>query len=265
LPELPEVERGRKIAEHALLGKIIERVTTVDDRIVYAGVTSARFAKALRGRRVDAVMRHGKQLWFELDRRPWPMFHFGMTGSFRTYTDIKDRPRFWKVELLAEDGTRLAMPNARRLGRIRLLDDPVNEKPVCDLGPDPYLALPSVKQLGETLARRDAPIKAILLDQGFLAGVGNWIADEVLYQAKIDPRRRGAQLIVEDIKRLHAKIRSVIGKAVAVDADKDRFPRSWLFHVRWGKDALARTSRGEKVVHATIGGRTTAWVPDVQR
>jgi formamidopyrimidine-DNA glycosylase len=105
----------------------------------------------------------------------------------------------------------------------------------------------------------------VLLDQGFLAGVGNWIADEVLYQARLDPRRISSELTVSEIQRLRTKIRSVIRKAVAVDADSSRFPRTWLFHRRWGKDPEAHTIRGEKIRHTTIGGRTTAWVPGVQR
>jgi len=139
MPELPEVERGRRLAERVLVGRRIARVATVPDAIVYAGVTPRRFASALRGRCVLAVQRRGKHLWLELDRRPWPTFHFGMTGSFREYRHARDRPRFWKCELCSDDGRRLAMPNARRLGRIRLLDDPAGEPPIADLGFDPLL------------------------------------------------------------------------------------------------------------------------------
>ncbi len=264
MPELPEVERGRKIAERALVGKTIERVATVTDDIVYANVTPRRFAAALRGRKVLAAQRKGKYLWLELDRRPWPSFHYGMSGRFETYYDVKERPRFWKVELLMQDGTRLAMPNARRLGRIRLMDDPASEPPINRLGDDPYLNLPSHKVLREALSRRKAPIKAVLLDQSFLAGVGNWIADEVLYQAAIHPRKLGCELSDDEVKRFRAKLRPILRKAVDVDAQKDRFPRSWLFHYRWGKNNDATMPDGSRIVHETIGGRTTAWVPSRQ-
>src|SRR5206468_3553184 len=80
-----------------------------------------RVAAALRGRRVSAVGRKGKHLWLELDRRPWPAFHFGMSGSFRVYGPDAERPRYWKLELEADDGARLALRDPRRLGRIRLL------------------------------------------------------------------------------------------------------------------------------------------------
>ena len=85
MPELPEVESARRRAERALGGRRIVAVATVHDPIVYEGVSPRRFARALRGRRVVAVRRKGKHLWMELDERPWPLFHFGMTGSFEIY------------------------------------------------------------------------------------------------------------------------------------------------------------------------------------
>jgi formamidopyrimidine-DNA glycosylase len=265
MPELPEVERARRQVEAALAGQVIVEVAVVPDRIVFAGVSAAKFAAALRGRRVLKVHRKGKQLWMQLDERPWPLFHFGMTGSFELYRSLEDRPRFWKVELLMDDGVRLAMPDARRFGRIRLQHEPEHEAPLIHLGADPLLDPPTLAELAEMLRRRQAPIKAVLLDQGLFAGVGNWIADEVLYQARIRPDRPASSLRPAEVRLLRARLVSVVRRAVAVDADSDRFPRTWLFHHRWGKNALAQTSRGEKIVHHTIGGRTTAWVPKRQR
>ena len=263
MPELPEVERARKLAETHLAGRRICAVTTKADPIVYTGVTARRFARALTGRCVQAVRRRGKHLWFELDQRPWPTFHFGMTGSFQVYEDASQRPRFWKLELLA-DGMRLAFRDARRLGRIRLLDDPEHEPPIGKLGFDPLLDMPELPAFAARLNHRRAPIKAVLLDQSFSAGIGNWIADEVLYQARIAPARHACHLTPDEVRRLRSTILRVIRKAVELDADNSRFPRTWLFHHRWGRNAHAVTYRGEKIIHETIGGRTTAWVPAVQ-
>jgi formamidopyrimidine-DNA glycosylase len=264
MPELPEVESARRRAERALRGRRIEQVATVDDPIVYEGVSPRRFAQALRGRRVLAVRRKGKHLWMELDARPWPLFHFGMTGSFELYQDRADRPRFWKVELAMEDGTRLAMPDARRFGRLRLQDDPESESPIGELGFDPLVGLPTSAELHAILERRKAPLKSVLLDQSLFAGVGNWIADEVLYQARLRPHRRASGLLPEETARLRARLLAIVKRAVSVDADSDRFPRGWLFHHRWGRNREARTTKGEKITHATIGGRTTAWVESRQ-
>jgi formamidopyrimidine-DNA glycosylase len=201
-----------------------------------------------------------------------------MTGSFR----VPDRaalplatgprpgetawpPRFTKLRLRFDDGSELAFTNARRLGRLRLREDPETEPPLSRLGFDPLLDLPGPRTFQRLLARRQARIKGVLLDQSFAAGVGNWIADEVLYQAGIDPRRRADDLDEAEVRRLRSKLDHVVKRAVAVDADKTRFPRTWLFHRRWGKNAEARTARGESIEHVVVAGRTTAWVPAVQR
>jgi formamidopyrimidine-DNA glycosylase len=265
VPELPEVETARRRAERALRGQRIVRVAVAQDALVFAGTSPAAFAKAVAGRRVLAVRRKGKHLWMELDRRPWPLFHFGMTGSFVLYRDPRARPRFWKVELAAQDGTRLAMPDPRRFGRIRLQRDPERERPIAGLGFDPLHGLPPVPVLHALLRRRAAPVKAVLLDQSVFAGVGNWIADEVLYQARVDPRRPASSLERREVGLVRARMLAIVRRAVDVGADDRHFPRAWLFHHRWGREEGARTARGEPIVHLTVGGRTTAFVRSRQR
>jgi formamidopyrimidine-DNA glycosylase len=262
-------------------GRRIVAAHVADDPIVFEGVGPARFRRALVGRRVKAVRRHGKHLWFELDRRPWPCLHFGMTGGIhlpagravRLVSDGHARrsewpPRFTKLHLRFADGGELALADGRRLGRVRLRRDPAAEPPISALGFDAWRALPTAARLHALLRARHAPIKAVLLDQSFAAGIGNWIADEVLYQAGIAPRRRASTLSAAESRRLRARIRSVIDVAVRVGSDGDRFPRWWLFHRRWGHrrgGPPATTVRGEAIRHETVGGRTTAWVPTTQR
>ncbi len=279
MPELPEVEFGRKLLARVAVGRRIERVRCADDRLVFAGVAPRTVARALRGRRVEAARRHGKHLWLELDRRPWPLFHFGMTGAFRARGDDPlplesaprepDRvwpPRFTKIHLWLDDGGELVMTNARRLGRIRLQHDPWNEEPLVRLGFDPLTGMPPLPDFRRRLGERGgAVVKGLLLDQGFAAGVGNWIADEVLFQAGIDPRRRVRSLSPDEVKALHRALRGVIRRAVSVDARKERFPRSWLFHARWGRNDGAALADGTPVEHLTVAGRTTAWVPSRQK
>ena len=259
------MEAARVMLERELRGRRIAAVATVDDPIVYAGVTPRRLAAALRGRRVQRAGRKGKHLWLELDRRPWPVFHFGMTGRFRVYADERDRPRFWKLELNVAGGPSIAFADARLFGRIRLQQRPEAEAPISALGYDVLSGLPPVEELARVLARRKAPIKAVLLDQAVFAGVGNWVADEALFQARISPHRPAASLETAEVKALRARLIAIVVRAVAVGADSDRFPRGWLFHRRWGRNALAVTSRAERIRHETIGGRTAAWVPSRQR
>ena len=271
MPELPEVERVAR-------NRRIVKVTCARDPIVFEGVGAARIKRALLGRTVIGTARRGKHLWFELDRRPWPCFHLGMTGSFRTQGEAPLQlassprveesswpPRFTKLCLVFDDGGELAVTNKRRLGRIRLRHDPPQAPPIRHLGFDPLLDLPSSRRFSALLAGRSAVVKTLLLDQAFAAGVGNWIADEVLYQARIDPRRRADQLTVGEGRRLRARLKQVVETAVQANADKSLFPRSWLFHRRWKRDVKSTTIRGHEIEYLTIGGRTTAWVPSLQR
>ncbi|MCZ7677645.1 MAG: bifunctional DNA-formamidopyrimidine glycosylase/DNA-(apurinic or apyrimidinic site) lyase [Sandaracinaceae bacterium] len=275
MPELPEVEHARRLVARVAEGRRIARVRCArDPRVIPAG--AAKVQRALAGARVEHARRHGKWLWLELDRAPHPLFHFGMTGGFHTRgaealplkTAPKPRGAGWppphaKLELVLDDGRELAFVNVRRFGRVLLRDRPEEEPPISELGFDPLEAMPSPARFAALLGARRGTLKGLLLDQSFAAGVGNWIADEVLYQARLDPRRAVGSLSPAEVRRLREAIRRVVRTAVDLDADADRYPRSWLFHHRWEKDT--RTARGERVLHATIAGRTTAWVPSRQR
>jgi formamidopyrimidine-DNA glycosylase len=279
MPELPEVEAARRALVRSAAGRRIVAVECARDPIVLAGVTPARLRRALLGRRILGAHRHGKHLWLALDRRPWPCFHFGMTGGFhvRGRRPVRLRssgrrmeaggwpPRFLKLLLRLDDGTEVAFRDARRLGRIRLRHDPRAEPPVSLLGFDALRGVPSAARLRAILNARSAPVKAVLLDQSVAAGVGNWIADEVLYQARLDPRRRGHTLTAPEVARLRGRLLAIVRLAVRLGADGDRFPRAWLFHRRWGREQRAVTARGERIRYLTVGGRTTAWVAERQR
>ncbi|HRB11528.1 MAG TPA: DNA-formamidopyrimidine glycosylase family protein [Vicinamibacteria bacterium] len=265
MPELPEVEAARKAALRHLRGRRIVEARCSPDAIVLSGVSPRRIENALRGASIEDAGRFGKHLWLELDRTPWPVFHFGMTGGFHFLPAAADSPRFLKLELTLDDHRRFAFTDARRFGRLRLAHDPRNEPPLSELGHDPFFGLPEVGDLVLQIGRRQAPIKAVLLDQATFAGVGNWIADEVLYQAGIRPQRPASDLSKAEISRLRGTLLRVIRRAVAVNADSDRFPAGWLFHRRWGRVKNSKMPDGAAIVHDTVGGRTTAWVPSRQR
>ncbi len=167
MPELPEVEAARRAAHKVAAGRRIVEAYVADDPIVYEGVAPARVRRALVGRRVKAVRRHGKHLWLELDRRPWPCLHFGMTGGIhvpagravRLVSDGNvDRPdwppRFTKLHLRFAGGGELAMADGRRLGRIRLRQDPPTEPPISALGFDAWRALPTPARFHAMLRER---------------------------------------------------------------------------------------------------------------
>ena len=277
MPELPEVERARRLAARVGTGKRIVAVWCAKDPIVVQDTTPAQMRRALLDREITGTGRRGKYFWLELDRRPWPLFHLGMTGDLRSRDETPIQlesgprapetgwpPRFTKLRLELDDGAELAFTNKRRLGRLRLRKNPVTTPPISQLGFDPLIDLPAPGKFADLVSSRSAVMKSVLLDQSFAAGVGNWIADEVLFQARLDPRRRANTLTRSEIGILRNALKRVVTKAVAVDADKTRFPRTWLFHQRWGKPSNARIG-GEPIEFLTLGGRTTAWVPTRQR
>lgn len=164
-----------------------------------------------------------------------------------------------------DNGAELAFTDPRRLARVRLVRNPEAEPPVSELGPDALLELPALPSFEAALAGRSSTIKALLLDQGFLAGIGNWVADEVLYQARIHPETAAHALDRPAIAALHTAIRAVLEHAVSVGADSAKFPPNWLFHARWGKGkGPAKTADGKAITFVTVGGRTSAVVPSVQ-
>lgn len=280
MPELPEVEAVCRTMRRVLQGKKIVSAEIAPDEIVLSKIPPEAVQAALVGRTVAAVGRKGKFWWLELDEKPFVFGHLGMSGWVRELgspgvrlhshgdaplDDSDGRPRFLKMLLETEDGGRIAFTDGRRLGRLWLSPGHEEDPQVRRLGPDVYEALPSPDALHDLLRKRKSPIKALLLNQELFAGVGNWIADEVLYHARIAPTRHGATLSLEEVANLHAALRKVLDHAVEVEADYRRFPETWLFHHRWGGSRGTESIDGQPIQRDTVGGRTTAWVPTVQR
>ncbi|KAI0005375.1 Formamidopyrimidine-DNA glycosylase N-terminal domain-containing protein [Russula compacta] len=295
MPELPEVERAAALLRSIGLNKQIKRVEAAEDKIVYTGTTHDAFANEISGRTIKTVGRYGKVFYIELDGEGrHPVLHFGMTGMLQIRGSIPVHyreaprkistewpPRFMKfilhlcpVSSDSADVTEVAFLDARRLGRIRLCITPLAEPPISDLGFDPILSMPNLADFGKGVLKRTCPVKALLLDQSFSAGVGNWVADEALYHARVHPEQRCNSLSEEQIQALHVHIRHVCTFAVKVNADHTRFPDNWLFKYRWGKGKKGKESddsvlklpdgRPATIRWVTVGGRTSAYVVELQ-
>ena len=280
MPELPEVETVRRTLARVLKGKRIVHAEVLRDDIMMFGEDPAIIREAIEGRRVVDVGRHGKYWWLEFEDKPWLYGHLGMSGWVRELgaptirlrehgnaplEDAEGRPRFLKLLIEAEDGGRVAFTDGRRLGRLWLSSDAKSDKRMEKLGRDVYDDLPTVSELAAILAKRKGPIKALLLDQRLFAGVGNWIADEALYHARVSPKRLGNELSKKQVKALRESLERIVATAVEVGADKQQFPEDWLFHHRWGGDRGAEFIDGKPIIRETVGGRTTAWVPKLQK
>lgn len=263
MPELPEVETWRRLAERTATGKTILRATTAEDRLVMDTTPPAGIAATLTGRRISGTGRKGKHMWLTFDNPGALYLHFGMSGSLNHYAVPDHAPSHEKLVLHLNDGTFLSYRNPRRIGKIRWEEDPFTAPPIAALGPDPLLDSLSEKELAAHFVGRKRAIKSTLLDQRLFAGVGNWIADEVLYQARINPHTPCGEITAAQLRQLLICLKRILTRAVDVGADDQRFPKTWLFHHRWGKQAET-DALGNPIVFETIGGRTCAWVPERQ-
>lgn len=257
MPELPEVERARAlIARRALHRAIAE----VDDRDTYVCRPHApgEIAAALAGRELVAIHRQGKSMWLETsDGGPTLGLHLGMAG--RIVVDDEEAgdppPRVerdgWdRFTIRFDDGGRLVLRDSRRLGRVRLEPD------LDHLGPD--AAEVSRAQFRERVGRGEAPVKARIMDQAVIAGVGNLLADEALWQARIDPRRPARGLSEDQLDRLRVAIRAATRSAI----EKGGVHTGAIIPERRRGGSCPRC--GAEMSRATIGGRTTWWCPAEQ-
>ncbi|XP_010545746.1 PREDICTED: formamidopyrimidine-DNA glycosylase isoform X2 [Tarenaya hassleriana] len=276
MPELPEVEAARRAIEDNCLGKKIKRSIIAADNKVIDGISPSEFETSILGKTIVSARRKGKNLWLELDSPPFPSFQFGMAGAIyikgvsiteykrSAVKDTEEWPsKYSKFFVELDDGLELSFTDKRRFAKVRLLENPASVPPISELGPDALLEPMTVDELAESFAKKKIAIKPLLLDQNFISGIGNWIADEVLYQARIHPLQTSSSMSNEQCAALHKSIKEVIQHAVQVNANSKEFPQKWLFHFRWGRKP--GKVDGKKVEFITAGGRTTAYVPELQK
>lgn len=280
MPELAEVETVRRTLERVLVGKKITEAEVVEDTIVFGRTLPAAVKQALEGRIPSHIGRKGKTWWIGFSDAPNVYGHLGMAGWIREVggetirlkehgkkplDDEEGRPRFLKLLLTAEDGRRVCLTDGRRLARVWLGPSETEEAKILALGPDVFNQPLSGEQLRELLGRRSAPVKALLMNQELLSGIGNWLADEILFQAGILPARAAKDLSLEEWQKVSEFSFSIVKHAVEVGADETKFPEDWLFHFRWGGGRGHDQYQGHEIVREQVGGRTTAYIPALQK
>ena len=144
--------------------------------------------------------------------------------------------RFTKLLLEFDGGKRMAFPDGRRFGRVLLRDEPEASPPISLLAPDPVEDPPSLEHFTVSCAASKCPVKALLLNQsGVVCGVGNWMADEILYAAAVHPATLSCALSREEVEAVREALLTVAKTACAAGAKSSLFPKEWLFHYRWSK------------------------------
>jgi formamidopyrimidine-DNA glycosylase len=273
VPELPEVETVRARLEPALAGRRLDRVEIMDPRLVRPYEPEA-VAAELEGERVAAVERRGKYLLLRFESGRVLLVHLRMTGSFRaapTGSLTEDPHRRAVVSL--DDGSHVAYRDVRRFGTWLLLEPGELDPYLAPrLGDEPFARTFTSRALGRRLAGRRAPVKAALLDQRSLAGLGNIYADEALWRARIHPLRPAGSLDDAEVRRLHRAIRRALGLGIArqgatlsdyrtPDGDRGRMQDEFKVYGRAGEPCDRCGTPIEKI---RAGGRGTAYCPHCQ-
>jgi formamidopyrimidine-DNA glycosylase len=285
MPELPEVETVRRGLAPALVGKRIAKAKTkrADLRFPFP----KRFAARLNGRRVDALDRRAKYLLAHLDDGYVWITHLGMTGRWSIlgakrqpgdfyYAEPPD-PTHTHVVIETEEGARLEFNDPRRFGYMDLIkESELDAHPFFKaMGPEPLGNHFSSPYLKQAFAGKKAPVKAALLDQRVVAGLGNIYVVEALHRAGIAPNKAAGRISTQRLEKLYHAIRAVLEEAIeaggstlsdyaAVDGAQGGFQHRFRVYDREGETCPTKECGGT-IVRAVHSGRSTFWCPRCQR
>lgn len=274
MPELPEVETVRRTLEPRLVGKTISNVETVTGKIIKQP-DLAEFCAGIQGREVAALKRRGKYLLLELSGDKTLVVHLRMTGQFTYCRPESKREKHTHVVFTLSDGHELRYVDIRQFGEMHLL--PAGEYSsiygLSSLGPEPLGEEFSREGFSHCLAGKKTKIKALLLDQTFLAGMGNIYVDEALFRAGVHPERPANRLTVEEAGAVYSAVIEVLAEGIqhrgtSIKDYVDGDGRSGSFQERlkaYGRAGEPCCHCGHSLEKAKVAGRTSVFCPQCQR
>jgi formamidopyrimidine-DNA glycosylase len=266
MPELPDVEIFKRLAERHGAGRIVARVSVCDPAMV-RGVAAEELPRRLEGRRISACRRHGKVLFLEIEGDGALALHFGMNGALRYVARGEGEPGYVRVTLGLGEGDALAYLNPRRIGEVRLVESAARFIEDGGLGPDALDPALDRAAFDAALGDGRQAIKTVLMDQARIAGIGNIYSDEILFQAKLHPALDARALDKRARARLHAAMRQVLETAIACGAGAETFtgtlPKDFLIPERRRGGRCPRC--GREIQMLKIGGRTGYYCPRCQK
>jgi formamidopyrimidine-DNA glycosylase len=276
LPELPEVETTRRHLDAAMTGRTLVEVSVDHPRTARLNASPEEVAVRLTGRSVMSMGRHGKFLTAPLDDGQTMISHLGMSGRFSLSGGTDPSVPHTHVVMVLDDGQEVRFVDPRTFGFVSVFDeDDIGLSPLSRLGPDAWQDPPTAAGLRTSLRGRTAPIKALLLDQGIVAGLGNIYADEVLHLARVHPLRAGGRISAATASRILDAIRHVLG--VAIDSggttledlayllpDGQAGENLESLEV-YGREGLPCRRCGTPVRRIVVRARSTHYCPSCQR
>ena len=260
MPELPDVEIFKQYLDATSLHQRVDDVD-VRNKYILKDVTARELVRGLKARSFESSRRHGKHLFVRTDGELWLRLHFGMTGSLQYFKNDEQAPRHARVVFVFANNHRLAFDDQRQFGQIGLLKDVDEFLEKHALGPDALEI--DLGEFRKILRKRHGAVKSILLNQRFIAGIGNIYADEILFRPRMHPATEISRLGDKALTKLFRATRYVLEKAIAAHADVNQMPKSWLLPRRGKGGKCPRCNRG--LQSATIGGRTAWFCTHCQR
>jgi len=211
MPELPEVETIKNELSPHVIGRSLTGITIFWERMV-TQPSIDQFRAGVIGHKIAGLTRRGKYLFFHLSSGQVLTIHLRMTGSLLVKPEAAPPGKFVRAIIHLDDGTAIHFRDPRKMGKMWLAasSDSISHK----LGPEPLTPEFTPQVLSQLLGRRRAPIKAVLLDQNCLAGVGNMYADEALFAAGIHPLTPADRLSGDEINRLYNAIQDILSAAI---------------------------------------------------
>jgi len=270
VPELPEVETIRRDLASLVLGRRIDEVEVLWPRTVQ-GLEAEAFQARLAGQRIEWLGRRGKHLLLHLSSGGDLIIHLGMSGRLLLEQGHISPEKYDRVLFRLEGGLALRFRDVRKLGWLALVKD--GEEFLASLGPEPLEEGFTAEVLTKRLAGRKGQLKPLMLNQRFLAGVGNIYADEALFAAGLHPCRRADTLSEEDIARLHWAIRSTLASGIedrgsSVNDYRDAEGRPGRHQENlavYGREGEPCPRCGAPIQRIVVGGRGTHFCPNCQR
>lgn len=213
MPELPEAETIVKQLQKHVVGKIMTSATVLETKRADKSIEKAMPSKVLQ------AWRRAKAIIIELERKKYLLIHLGMTGHFHYASkreSLGDDEKFVIVKFCLGDGSILSYTDIRKFGSVRLLEEKQLQQKLAEFGPEPLGKEFTVDFFQEMLAKKKkAQMKIALMDQHFIAGIGNIYAQEALYHAGINPKRKAGSLKKTEIEKLHRAIQRVLRQSIA--------------------------------------------------